>query len=343
MNILLCSVPFRPSIGGIETVSLLLAERFERLGHRVVVVTRTPSGEPDHDAFRVVREPSARELFELVRWADAVFHNNIALRLAWPLLLLHRPWIVAHHTWLPRSGLAGRAKRWALRAATHIAASQALADDLPVRASVVPNPYADDLFVRMDDVARRAELVFVGRLVSDKGVSVLIDALGLLARRDRRPRLTVIGEGPESHALQRRAASLGLGDAATFVGRRSGRRLAAALNGHEILVVPSTWEEPFGVVALEAMGCGAVPLVTRSGGLPEAVGSHGLVVDKNSPQALADGIEALLDDAELRRRLRAGTSRHLARHSRERVARDYLRVIEDACRAHAAPRPTRAL
>ena len=343
MNILLCSVPFRPSIGGIETVSALLAERFGRLGHRVVVVTKTASSEPDGDAFRVARNPSARELFELVRWADAVFHNNIGLRFAWPLLLLRRPWIVAHHTWIPRRGLAGCVKRWALRAATNIAVSRAIASDLPVRSTIVPNPYADDVFVRMDDVARRAELVFVGRLVSDKGAAVLVEALGLLAGQHVRPRLTVIGEGPEAPALQRRVDVLGLGECVTFVGRRSGRRLAATLNAHEVLVVPSTWEEPFGVVALEAMACGAVPLVTRSGGLPEAVGVHGRVVAKADAAALAEGIEALLGDPQELRRLRAGTRSHLARHSRERVALDYLRIIDDACRAHAAPRATRAV
>ena len=343
MNILLCSVPFAPSVGGIETVSALLAERFERLGHRVVVVTRSESAQPDEASFRIVRQPSARALFDLVRWADAVFHNNVSLRFAWPLLLLRRPWIVAHHTWIPQRGAAGRIKRWAVRAATNIAVSQALARDLPVPCTVVPNPYADDVFVPMADVARRGELLFLGRLVSDKGVSVLLDALALLARRGSPARLTIIGDGPEAGRLQAKSAKLGLADHVAFVGRRSGRRLAATLNGHEVLVVPSVWEEPFGVVALEAMACGAVPLVTRSGGLPEAVGAHGLVVDKGNPGALADGIEALLSDPALRRALSDGAATHLARHTRERVARDYLRIIDDACRAHAAPRATRAV
>ena len=343
MNILLCSVPFAPSVGGIETVSALLAVRFERLGNRVVVVTRSESMQPDAANYRIVRRPSTKALFDLVRWADAVFHNNIGLRFAWPLLLLRRPWIVAHHTWIPHRGAAGRLKRWAAGAATNIAVSQAIADDLPVSCRVVPNPYADDVFVPMADVVRRSELIFLGRLVSDKGVSVLLDALALLARRGRIARLTVIGDGPEASRLQAQSATLGLAEQISFVGHRSGRRLAATLNGHEILVVPSVWEEPFGVVALEAMACGAVPLVTRSGGLPEAVGAHGLVVAKADPGALADGIEALLSDPALCRALSDGAAAHLARHSRERVARDYLRIIDDACRAHAAPRATRAV
>src|SRR5882724_1149070 len=88
MNILFCSVPYRPSIGGIETVSALLAERFHHAGHGVTLVTQTADGGGEIDDFRVVRRPSDKQLFELVRDADMVFHNNISLRFAWPQLLL---------------------------------------------------------------------------------------------------------------------------------------------------------------------------------------------------------------------------------------------------------------
>lgn len=335
MNILFCSVPFRPSIGGIETVSELLAERFQRLGNNVVLVTQTTSPGLDADAFRVARRPTAAQLFELVRWADVVFHNNISLRLAWPLLLLRRPWVVAHHTWIPRDGLAGRTKRRVLRHASHIAVSRAVADSLPVPCAVVPNPYADDLFTPIGSVARRRELVFVGRLVSDKGVDTLLDALALLARRGKRVGLTVIGDGPEAPALHRQAVAQGIADQIDFIGRRVGAALVAALNEHQVLVVPSVWEEPFGVVALEAMACGCVPLVTHSGGLPDAVGACGVVVPRGDREALARGIEALIDDPATQGRYQAGVAAHLDRHKPDRIARDYLQVIDDAHRTHA--------
>ena len=209
MNILLCSVPFRPSVGGIETVSALLAECFHRMGHRVIVVTQTPGAGPDAEGFEVVRQPSAARMFELVRWAQVVFHNNISLKFAWPQWLLRRPWVVAHHTWIPTTGMAAGLKRWAIRHASNIAVSHAVAESLPVDCTIVPNPYADDVFVRVDNIERSRELVFVGRLVSDKGVDVLLDALGLLATRGRRVGLTVIGEGPELPALRRQGAELG--------------------------------------------------------------------------------------------------------------------------------------
>jgi glycosyltransferase involved in cell wall biosynthesis len=78
-----------------------------------------------------------------------------------------------------------------------------------------------------------------------------------------------------------------------------------------------------------------VPLVTRSGGLPDAVGECGVVVARDDPAALASGIEALLGDAGLREALQARAADHLRRHTPERIARDYLQVFDDACRAGA--------
>ncbi len=336
MNILFCSVPFRPSVGGIETVSALLAERFHSAGHSVVLVTQTASPEPEREPYAVVRNPSSGRLFDLVRWADVVFHNNISLRFAWPQLLLRRPWVVAHHTWIPPTGLAGRLKRRVLKRARNIAVSRAVAESLPVDCSVVPNPYADDLFVRSDLAPRRGQLVFVGRLVSDKGVDILLDALALLARGGKHVHLTVVGDGPEAPSLRQQATRLGIEAQVEFVGRRGGAELVAVLNEHQVLVVPSVWEEPFGVVALEAMACGCVPLVARSGGLPDAVGAAGEVVARGDSEALARGIDGLLTDPDALNRCRAAADAHLERHTRERVARSYLKLIEDAHRTHSS-------
>ena len=335
LNILFCSVPFHPSVGGIETISALLADHFHRAGHRVVLVTRSPAAGPEREAFEIVRRPSAARLFSLVREADVVFHNNISLRFAWPQLLLRRPWVVAHHTWIPRAGAAARLKRAVLSGAANIAISGAIARSLPVDSTIVPNPYASDVFARDDGASRQRDLVFVGRLVSDKGVDRLVAALALLAARGVQAELTIVGDGPEAAALRRQADAAGLADHVRFEGWQAAAELVATLNRHRVLVVPSVWEEPFGVVVLEALACGCVPLVTRSGGLPDAVGDCGLVVARDDPAALADGIEALLGDAAQQEVYRARAPAHLRRHTPDRVARDYLQVLSDACLAGA--------
>lgn len=343
MNILLCSVPFRPSVGGIETVSALLAECFHRMGHRVTVVTQTPCSQPDAEAFEVVRQPSAARMFELVRWADVVFHNNISLKFAWPQLLLRRPWVVAHHIWIPATGMAAAIKRRVISHASNIAVSHALAESLPVDCTIVPNPYADDVFGGVEGLERSRELVFVGRLVSQKGADVLLDALGLLAARGRRVGLTLIGDGPELPALRRQVDALGITSQVHFAGRWTGADLVSALNEHRVLVVPSLGQEAFGVVALEAMACGCVPLVSRSGGLPDAAGVGGVVFEPGDSQALAQAIEELLDDPTRLNRLRAAGATHLARHTRNRVACDYLHVLADAHRSRTPQSAPRAV
>jgi glycosyltransferase involved in cell wall biosynthesis len=329
-------------VGGIETVSALLAERFVQAGHEIRLVTQTP-GDDDHvDGYAIIRQPSARRLFDLVRWADVVFHNNISLRFAWPQLLLRRPWVVAHHTWIPRDGMAGRTKRLVIQSAHNIAVSRAIASDLDAPSVVIPNAYADDVFKRLQGAARDRALIFVGRLVSDKGVDVLIDALGVLARRGVRPALTIVGDGPERLPLEQQARDAGVAHQVSFAGRLVGGALVERLNRHRVLVVPSVWQEPFGVVALEAMACGCVPLVARSGGLPDAVGDAGRVFPKGDRDALAKAIDDLLGREASLDAFHAAAPAHLERHGRDRVARDYLQVISDVCRIPPAPSPARA-
>lgn len=342
MNILLCSVPFRPSVGGIETVSALLAERFAAAGHRVTVVTQTTDTDSGDAVFKIVRRPSALVLLTLVRWADVVFHNNISLRMAWPLLLSSKPWVIAHHTWLPAASLAAKFKRHVLRYAHNIAVSRALAASLPVGCEVIANPYADDVFQVIEAPERNKDLLFAGRLVSDKGAHVLLSALGELAQRGVRPRLTVVGNGPEGPALRRQCQELGIAAQVQFTGWRSSAELAALCRAHRMLVVPSVWEEPFGIVALEALACGCVPVVARSGGLPEAVGRCGVVFPRGDVLAWADGLQRLLRDPALYEACLNEAPAHLERHTRERVAKNYLDVLGHAQRTRTAPGPARA-
>jgi glycogen synthase len=334
MNILFCSLPFHPSVGGIETVSAILAEQFCLQGHRVVLVTETAGSDAEQKLYEVVRQPDWRRLWSLVRQADVVFHNNISLRLAWPLLVLRRPWVIAHHTWIPRSG-SGRLKRLVMRMARrNITVSRAMAADLPVPCTVLPNPYRNQLFGKSNRPGheRSLDIVFLGRLVSDKGGDILVDAVHRLRERGWHLQVTLIGDGPEKAALQAKVDTLGLGPRFKFAGTLVGEELVTVLNRHRFLVVPSLWEEPFGLVALEGLACGCVPVVAQSGGLPDAVGACGKVFNKGDATALADTLQALLSDPAGCARLLQGRSEHLARHRPERVALAYLDLLEDACR-----------
>jgi glycosyltransferase involved in cell wall biosynthesis len=112
-----------------------------------------------------------------------------------------------------------------------------------------------------------------------------------------------------------------------FLGSKRSRELAAILNRHRILVVPSRWAEPLGLVALEAIGCGCVVVGSREGGLPEAIGPCGITFPNNDAPALANALAQLLENPGRRDALRAEADSHLAWFSRRAVANRYLEAM----------------
>lgn len=334
MKILHFSPAFLPHVGGLEISVAGISAFLQRAGHEVTVVTTTPGAGADDFPFRVVRRPSARELLRWTRWCDVFLQANVSLRGLWPLLLVRRPWVVSHHSWYCRTdgriAWADRLKRFLLRfAAASLPVSQALADDLAGRSTVIPNSYRDDLFRVIPGIARDGDLVFVGRLVSDKGVDVLLDALGLLTGQGMAPSLAIAGDGPERPLLEERARRLGLSSRVRFLGTRTGEELVRLLNGHRILVVPSRYHEPFGIVALEGIACGCLVVGSAGGGLPEAIGPCGATFRNGDAADLARVLGPLLRaaDRDLLDRTRAHA--HLAAHSTERIGLAYLRVLEE--------------
>jgi glycosyltransferase involved in cell wall biosynthesis len=131
--------------------------------------------------------------------------------------------------------------------------------------------------------------------------------------------------------LQRLSTELGIADQVDFRGTiREGR--GRELARHKVMVVPSTWAEPFGVVALEGLGAGCVLAASNEGGLPEAVGRCGLLFPKGNAEALAAAVKRLLTDARLRATLLAARSTHLARFQPETIAHRYLEIFESVLR-----------
>lgn len=333
MRILFSSHVFAPSIGGLERVSEMLAGELARQGIEVKLVTQTPGQGADAFPYEVHRCPDSRALLGLVRWCDLFFHNNISLPRAWPLLVVSRPWVVAHHVWIPRQGFGARLKRFALRYAKGIAISEAVARHLRTPSIVIPNPYDDETFRIIDGVPRQRDLVFVGRLVSDKGVDLLLDAIDRLRGSGIRPTLTIVGIGPEEARLRAQVRALELTQQVSFAGKVVGPELALLLNAHRIIVIPSTWNEPFGLVAIEGIACGCVAVGSSGGGLSDAIGACGVTFPNGSVEHLAGALHELLATPERLEGYRRGAAAHLRRHTRSAVAAEYVREFREALRA----------
>jgi glycosyltransferase involved in cell wall biosynthesis len=333
MKILFITHKFYPDIGGIEVNSEILALAFHNAGHEVRLITWTANNGEKTFPFTVIRQPKTAELFKEHRYADVVYENNPSLRLSWPAIFFNKSHVIALRTWINRMdgsiAWQDRLKQnWLKRATAVIAISEAVRKRCWKDAIVIGNPYRYHLFKILPEINRDKDFVFMGRLVSDKGADVAIKALHELG--DKSKKLTIIGTGPEQGKLIALVAELELTQQVEFPGSLSGEALVNCLNHHQFLLVPSTWEEPFGNVALEGMACGCLPIVSNGGGLPDAVGNAGLVVDRGSYKALSEGINLLLQDQALEKQLRNAAQTHLKEHHPQIIADKYLDVIENA-------------
>ncbi len=149
--------------------------------------------------------------------------------------------------------------------------------------------------------AGRPTLLYVGRLYRRKRVDVLLRAAAILRGRIQ---VRIVGNGPCAADLQRLSGELKLGDTVTWLGDVSRATLAAEYRHAGIFCLPSV-QEGFGIVLLEAMAAGIPIVASRAAAIPEVV-PHGLLVEPDSAEALAAGIEELSGDpgrrAELARR-----------------------------------------
>jgi glycosyltransferase involved in cell wall biosynthesis len=211
----------------------------------------------------------------------------------------------------------------------NIAVSKSVADRMPAPCTVIPNPVDLSIYQTNKSEPRSKDLVFLGRLVSDKGCDLLIEAVGQLVMRGIEPSLTVIGDGPERSKLERLVVSLKLSKYVTFAGAPSSDKVAALLGEHKIMVVPSRYEESFGVVALEGAASGCVVLGSDGGGLAEAIGPAGETFRRGDLSDLTVKLSHLLGHPDERNE--EAIAAHLALHEPARVARRYLEVFKTAC------------
>jgi glycogen synthase len=334
-KILISSYRFHPSVGGIETVALIVAEELAKQGYTIKVITQTPADQNHLNdfPFEVIRRPSPLQTLNLVRWCDLFLMNDSdSLRASWPLLAIRKPSIVVHHSKkIPTKSLLAwqePLKHRVLRRAENISVSHALAKQLDTPYTVVSNPYDDDLFFEMPEVKRNQDLVFLGRLDHQKGLDLLFKALKLLQEQSLTPRLTVIGTGIKEKNFHRLAQDLGIDSQVNFVGEKTGLELVHLLNAHRIMVVPSRPFEAFGIVALEGIACGCVVLGSAQGGLPEAIGPCGETFVSEDVQDLAKQLSNLLHHPDRLSVYRANAKEYLRHFRRDRIASSYVAVVE---------------
>ena len=159
-------------------------------------------------------------------------------------------------------------------------------------------------------------LLFVGRLVPEKGVLVLLDALAALEQNGVAVHTVLVGDGPYRDELERAARRLGVADRLTFTGALTGADVAPLYREADVFCLPS-FAEGLPVVLMEAMANETPVVTSRIAGIAELVDDdvNGLLLPPGRADVIAAAVERLAADPELRAQW--------GRAGRERVLRDY--------------------
>ncbi len=163
---------------------------------------------------------------------------------------------------------------------------------------------------------------YVGRLVEEKGVHILLRAVAGLSGAWR---LRILGSGPQRARLERLAAELGIAEQVWFEEPIPSTQMPGHYHQLDALVLPSltkpNWKEQFGRVLIEAMACGVSVVGSDSGEIPNVIGEAGLVFAEGDVQALRARLSQLMADPALRDELaRRGQERVLAHYTQAQVA-----------------------
>lgn len=242
--------------------------------------------------------------------------------------------------------------RWnALRATRVVAVSEATRRDLirycraPASKITVVYHGVSDRFRPIDDPRITREvlgrygvgmpyLLFVGTVQPRKNLQRLIEAWAMYLQRTRStaPTLVIAGKrGWLTEGIERRAHEFGVADRVRFIGYVADEDLPALISGALGYLFPSLYEG-FGLPVLEAQACGTPVLTSSVASLPEVAGDAAIFVDPHDTASIADGIERLVEDVDLRQSLREKGLSRVGEWTWQRTGRETLAVLESVGR-----------
>ena len=329
MRILYLAEQLWPYIGGVEIFSTQLINALQKRGHEFFVITsRGSQNLPEQEIhngmhmyrflfegalqrrnlgeIRTIQHRLARlkndiqpDLVHLNGWAGSLYfyERTASVAVAPVLFSIHSPFRFTSD----KNTLLGRlllSSDWVNAVSNAILLdARSMVPEIASRSSVIYNSLELPNLEPSPLPTDKPKILCLARLVPEKGADVAIEAFALLVKRFPNARLVIAGDGRERSALEQQAARLGLTESIDFLGWVKPECVPELINSVSMLVVPSRYNEPFGLVALQAAQMARPVVATRCGGLPEIVTDQqtGLLVEKDDVLALADAIVFLLE------------------------------------------------
>lgn len=213
----------------------------------------------------------------------------------------------------------------------HLANRLQLPSSLVIRNGVPRTQFPD--FTRVPVSPPR--FLYVGRMVVEKGVKILVEAASILQKRGYDFRLLLLGDGPQRSTLEKLSRELGLQKEVAFAGFKTGPHFQEMLNEPAISVIPSIWEDVAPFSPLEQMMAGKAIICSDIGGLAEEVGGAGLTFPPGNATALSEQMLKAAFSPELAVSLgKAGRERACKQYTSEEMILRYEELLRSSSANH---------
>lgn len=169
------------------------------------------------------------------------------------------------------------------------------------RIKIIPNGIPIGFKSKDNSVIKKYDVLFVGRLVRQKGINFLLEAVKIFQKKYKKTiRVAIVGEGPLKNELVKMCKKLKIMHSVKLLGFKND--IDRIMKSSKILALPSQ-SEGFGIVLLEAMKNKLPIIATNVGGIPEIItnGHEGILIPKKNPKILANSIKIILENSELRK------------------------------------------
>jgi glycosyltransferase involved in cell wall biosynthesis len=203
----------------------------------------------------------------------------------------------------------------------------------PAKLTVIPEPIdLSEWRVRLERATKRSSVrptvLCVARMYPRKRLGDLLHAAVRLRARVPDVEIRIVGRGPEFSRLRALAARLDLAGTVVFLGDVIARDLAVEYGNAHCFCLPSV-QEGFGIVFVEAMAAGLPVVACRAAAVPEVVehGRTGILVSPERPDELAEALERVLKEEDLRRELGAAGTKRVEAFDAQRIALEWERVL----------------
>lgn len=362
--------------GGVQEIVKASQAELERRGHDAYIITPRPKDYGRKRGLRktifIGNSTDFNSPLHTTVQVSAGVHDSIDEMLAthnFDILHFHEPWVpmlslqilnrcrdkcvnvATFHAKLPETLMSRAVARaiqpYAKSVLKYIdeltAVSEAAADylrhlsDRPI--DIIPNAIDLNSYKAprtRDDSGKVKTIFYIGRLEARKGVKYLIKAFAELLKTKPDVRLVVGGDGPDRRKLEQLVAELGVQENVKFLGYMSTKDKIHRLRTADLFCAPALYGESFGIVLLEAMGCGLVTVAGDNPGYSSVMKGLGAIslVDPKQIEEFARRLDLLLHQPDLRKLWRNWAKDEIRQYGYVEVVAQYEKAYKKAIKAH---------